>query len=115
MLKVIFEEKDKTLTLKLDGHAGQANIGQDIVCSSCSILAYTVAQIVKTAATEGDLKAVPVLKLESGDAVITCEPTDEVYGTIKSLYMFAEVGYKLLAHNYPQHVDLTLFGEPKEA
>ena len=115
MLKVIFEEKDKTLTLKLDGHAGQANTGHDIVCSSCSILAYTVAQIVKTAATEGDLKAVPVLKLESGDAVISCEPTEEVYGTIKSLYMFAEVGYKLLAHNYPQYVDLTLFGEPKEA
>ena len=112
MVKVIFEEKDHTLTLKLDGHAGQAKQGQDIVCASCSILAYTVAQIVKTAATEGDLKSVPTLKLESGDAVISCEPTDEVYGTIKSLYMFAEVGYKLLAFNNPQFVDLTMFGEP---
>lgn len=115
MLKVTFEEKDKTLTIRLDGHAGQANIGQDIVCSSCSILAYTVAQIVKTAATEGDLDAIPVIKLESGDAMISCVPSEDVYGTIKSLYMFAEVGYKLLAHNYPQYVDLTLFGEPNEA
>ena len=111
MLKVSFEDKDNKLTLKLDGHAGQASIGHDIVCSSCTILAYTVAQIVKTAGIEGDLKSVPVLHLESGEAVISCEPNDDVYGTIKSLYMFAEVGYKLLARNYPQFVDLTMFGK----
>lgn len=111
MLKVLFEDKDNKLTLKLDGHAGQADIGHDIVCSSCSILAYTVAQIVKTAGVEGDLKSVPVLHLESDEAVISCEPNPDVYGTIKSLYMFAEVGYKLLAHNYPQFVDLTMFGK----
>ena len=40
MLKVTFEQKENKLTLKLEGHAGQADIGHDIVCASASILAY---------------------------------------------------------------------------
>ena len=112
MIKVAFEEKDNQLTLKLKGHAGQADIGHDIVCASCSILAYTVAQIVKTAGIEGDLQAVPVLKLDSGDAEVTCEPweEEEAYGAIKSAYVFAQVGYNLLAHNFPEFVKLKPFG-----
>lgn len=112
MVKATFEDKDGKLTLKLEGHAGYGDVGHDIVCSSCSILAYTVAQIVKTAGIEGDLKSVPVLQLERGDAVITCEPIDEeeAYGTLKSTYMFAQIGYKLLAHNFPEHVQLKPFG-----
>ena len=110
MLKVTFEEKDNKLTLKLDGHAGQADIGQDIVCASCSILAYTVAQLVKVAEAQGDLKNAPEIKLEHGDAVIVCEPIEEAYSGLLAAYMFAETGYNLLAHNYPQYVDLKPFG-----
>jgi uncharacterized protein YsxB (DUF464 family) len=110
MLKVSFEEKDNKLTLKLDGHAGQADIGHDIICSSCSILAYTVAQLVNNAKGMGELKSVPEIKLEVGEGIISCEPTEESYTALKSAYLFAEVGYKLLAHNYPQFVELNPFG-----
>ena len=109
MVKVTFEEKENKLTLKVGGHAGQANIGNDIVCASCSILAYTVAQYVKTAEAEGDLKTAPIIKLESGDALIFCEPKEEAYSALMSMYMFAEVGYNLLSHNFPQYVELKLF------
>ena len=115
MLKVSFEHKDNKLTLKLDGHAGQADIGHDIVCSSCSILAYTVAQLVKVAEAQGDLKTAPEIKLESGEGIISCEPTDEAVNGILSAYMFAEVGFNLLAHNYPHFVELKPFGQPSEA
>ena len=111
MLKVIFEDTDNKLTLKLDGHAGQADIGHDIVCASCSILAYTVAQLVKVAEAQGDLKNAPEIKLESGDAIISCEPIDEARNGLLAAYMFAETGYNLLAHNYPQYVDLKPFGK----
>ena len=109
MVKVTFEQKDNRLTLSVKGHAGQANIGNDIVCASCSILAYTVAQYVKTAESQGDLKESPVIKLESGDALISCEPKEEVYQILMSIYMFAEVGYNLLSHNFPQYVELKTF------
>jgi uncharacterized protein YsxB (DUF464 family) len=110
MLKVTFEKDENELTLRIAGHAGQADIGHDIVCASCSILAYTVAQLVNNADAVGDLKSPPEIKLESGDAVVSCIPTDEVYSTLLSIYMFAEVGYKLLAHNFPQFVELKSFG-----
>ena len=110
MLKVIFEQKDNKLTLKLKGHAGQANIGQDIVCASCSILAYTVAQFVKEAETSGYLKSPAEIKMESGDSVISCEPVDDMLIDMQNVYLFAEKGYHLLAHNYPQFVELKQFG-----
>ena len=109
MVKVTFEQKGNNLILKLKGHAGQAEIGHDIVCASCSILAYTVAQFVKEAEARGDLKSPPILKLESGDTVIACEPSNEMIYTIQDMYLFAQMGYVLLAHDYPQFVELKPF------
>jgi uncharacterized protein YsxB (DUF464 family) len=109
MLKVSFEQKDNKLSLKLEGHAGQADIGHDIVCASASILAYTVAQFVKEAEGSGYLKSPAELKLESGDSVISCEPTDDMLIDMQNIYLFAEKGYYLLAHNYPQFVELKQF------
>ena len=109
MLKVTFEQKDSKLALKLKGHAGQADIGHDIVCASCSILAYTVAQFVKEAEASGYLKSPAEIKLESGDSVISCKPTDDMLIDMQNIYLFAEKGYHLLAHNYPQFVDLKQF------
>lgn len=110
MLKVSFEKDELDLSLRIVGHAGQADMGHDIVCSACSILAYTVAQLVRTAEEVGDLIYPPEVKLESGNAVISCTPTKETYSTILGIYMFAEVGYKLLASNFPQFVELKAFG-----
>ena len=109
MLKLTFEQKENKLTLKLKGHAGQADIGHDIVCASASILAYTVAQFVKEAEVSGYLKASAEIKLESGDSFISCEPVDDMLIDMQNVYLFAEKGYHLLAHNYPQFVDLKPF------
>ena len=115
MLNVVFTAKDDTITMVLNGHAGQADIGHDIVCSSCSILAYTVAQIVKAEEREGSLKSKPLVVLEKGSAVISCEPKPEKYNELLHVFYVAEVGYTLLAHNYPLYVDFTPFGKPEEA
>ena len=110
MLKVAFQQKNRLLTLSADGHAGQADIGHDIVCSACSILAYTVAQFVKEAEQSGYLKSAPTIKLEKGESIISCEPTDDMLIDMQNIYLFAEKGYHLLAHNYPQFVELKPFG-----
>ena len=109
MLKATFEQEDYKLTLKLEGHAGQADIGHDIVCASASILAYTVAQFVKEAETSGYLKSLAKIELESGDSIISCEPKGEWLKDMQQIYLFAEKGYELLAHNYPQYVELKPF------
>ncbi len=114
MITVHIKKNDakRYLRLKVSGHAGQADIGKDIVCSSASILAYTVAQIVKDMESEGKLANEPVIILKDANATITCVcKNDEAYSEAFSAYNVANVGYSLLAHNYPQYVELQTVGK----
>lgn len=110
MIDVTFEEEKGRITLKMKGHAGQAIFGKDIVCSAASILAYTVAQYVHTAGREGELALRPVIELEEGEALISCDPYGISYSTIKGVFLFAEVGFKLLEKSFPLFVRLKEFG-----
>ena len=113
MITVSFQsdEKSKSLSLTIKGHAGQADIGQDIICSSASILAYTAAQIVKSMADGGDLKGTPTISLENGDAEIACKcRTKALYAEADYAFQVVLVGYSLLAHNYPQYVEIKEVG-----
>ena len=118
MIKVIFRNSDdaKSLCLTVQGHAGQADKGQDIVCASASILAYTLAHIVMTMERHGDLNGDPVVALESGDAVISCRcKNNDIYAEAAHAFFVAQTGYSLLARNFPQFVELITVGEPSEA
>ena len=115
MVRISFEQRNSKLTLKIKGHAGQAEKGNDIVCASCSILAYIVAQFVREAEYKRNLKSTPEIKLESGDTVISCEPTDNILYEMQNMYLFAEKGYILLSNSFPQYVELIPFGQPDEA
>lgn len=106
MIKVKIEKSEdgKTLILALEGHAGQAEVGKDIVCSAASILAYTTAQRVLMMKEEGKLKKKPHIRLEEGNAVITCKPSKGHYAEALHIYSFAQTGYELLQQNYPEFV-----------
>lgn len=113
MIQVRFEKSEdgKTIILTIKGHSGQAEIGQDIVCSAASILAYTVAQMVTTMREEGKLKKSPHIRMESGDATITCKPSRQYFSEALLTYTVAQTGYDLLAHTYPGYVRVIKFGE----
>ena len=107
-VKIGYRAEARECSLRVEGHAGQADMGRDLVCASASILAYTMAQIVKAMDAHKDFAEPPTIELESGDATIVCRAKDD--------YIFAEVlqdlfviktGYALLAHNYAQYVQLT--------
>ena len=99
--------KDRHVLLTVKGHAGQANLGQDIVCSAASILAYTVAQIVTAMDASGDFVKPPVVELADGNAIIefTCNDDDSFGEAIRAIF-FAQTGYRLLEANYPAFVRL---------
>ena len=108
MIKVKIHKNDtrRWLRLRVIGHAGQAEIGQDIVCASASILTYTMAQIIKDMGETGRLEN-KLIRLKEGYATITCVCKDyEAYYEALSALNVAQVGYSLLAHNYPQYVEL---------
>ena len=107
MIKVTIATEGAKLSLRLEGHAEYAEVGKDIVCASASILAYTLAQIVRVIERNGCLKEPAVVRLDSGDTEITCEPKDATtYDVLWDAYDFARVGYFLLAHNHPKYVRL---------
>jgi uncharacterized protein YsxB (DUF464 family) len=101
MLKVTFAESGQKLALWLEGHAGYAEQGKDIVCASASILAYTLASIVESFPIDY------AISLDEGDSVIECECRDrETFISVKNAYNYTKVGYALLQQSYPQYVSL---------
>ena len=112
MITASFEKSEgKFINLSVIGHAGQAEIGKDIVCSAASILMYTVAQTLKQMHKQGWLKKKPHINLTEGRGVITCVPKKEYYEECLMVFFVAEMGYTLLAKNYPQYVAIKPFGE----
>ena len=108
MIKAKIRTNDKQfLSLSLSGHAGTAEAGKDLLCASASILAYTVAQLVKDYEAKGMLKGKANIILESGKARISCTPKKDCYDLIAYAFYVAQTGFYLLAHNYPDHVQLT--------
>ena len=100
-----------SIILKLSGHAGAAKEGEDIICASASILAYTVAQVATFMYEQGDLRKKPTIRMDKGDAEIVMKPKKSMYAQALHTYFVAQVGFTLLAHNYPQYVELEMFGE----
>jgi uncharacterized protein YsxB (DUF464 family) len=117
MLRVTFgtSEDGASLILSIKGHAGQAETGKDLVCASASILAYTVAQIVKDMYNGGKLRKKPTIKLKEGDTNVVCKPKKAFRAEALHSYFVAQVGYNLLAHNFPKCVRLTMFGKDIES
>ena len=118
MIKVTFRTLAATryLRLTVEGHAGSDTQGHDLVCASASILAYTVAQVVSAMEHHGDLKGKPCIELSEGDATIIfrCK-NDDIYAEARHTFFVAETGYSLLAHNFPQYLDIKSVGQTEKS
>jgi uncharacterized protein YsxB (DUF464 family) len=105
-VKYTYDRDKRECSLTVKGHAGQADVGHDIICASASILAYTIAQVIKSMEHHGDLIEPPTIELESGDATIVCRAKDDyLYSEMMQDFFVIRTGYLLLAHNYPQFVE----------
>lgn len=104
MVTISMTKTENTLTLKVEGHAGQAEKGQDIICSSVSMLVYTVAQYVKWMYEQHQLKRMPLIELEEGNSQVVIKPKSEFMGKALHAFFVVSVGFDLLARNYPEYV-----------
>ena len=112
MIQVSFTRtEDKTLLFKIDGHAGQDNSGHDIVCSAASILAYTLAQTMRYIEEQDGFELKPIIQLNEGKAIVLVRPREKYEGEVMQSFFTIEVGFSLLAQNYPQYVELKPFGQ----
>lgn len=101
----------KILIFDAIGHAGHDVEGKDIVCASASMLAWTLAQCITDMFNDGKLLKKPSMSIEDGKAYIVCKPKEEYYAEALHTYHIAQVGYNLLAHNYPDCVQMIPFGK----
>lgn len=106
MIRAKFYTKDDSIHMSLKGHAGAAPIGEDLICASATMMAYTVAQAVQFMQDAGKLKKKPKIYLRSGRANIIVTPKEEDYAEALHTFYVAQCGIHLLAHNYPEHVKL---------
>ena len=111
MMTVEFtKEAGGYIRLEINGHAGQAGHGHDVVCAAASMLAYTLAQTLDYLHRQGWLQAKPVVRLHSGMGLICCTPKKEYFEQCLMAFFEMEVGFSLLAKNYPEYVELRPFG-----
>ena len=101
MIQVTYYRKYNRLTVT--GHAGSAEPGQDLVCASASILAYTLAANVANMADNGQVRQ-PIIKLSEGNSEISCNPRHNLKASITLVFDSICVGFEMLAHDHPQYI-----------
>lgn len=100
------KKRDGSIHMTLQGHAGAAPKGEDLVCASATMLAYTVAQAVQFMFEQGMLKKKPKISIKEGNAAVIAMPTEETYAEVLHTFWVAQCGVHVLARNYPQYVKL---------
>lgn len=109
MIDVELRRFGSTYILHMEGHAGQADIGHDVVCAAATILCYTAAQTALDMHGAGKLRKKPRVDVEAGDSTITmCPHRYAVAETLVALRTL-ETGFALLAHHYPEYVTFRTF------
>ena len=94
------------MELKINGHAGQAEKGQDIVCSAVSILFYTLAQAVTD--SKDMLTEEPKINIEDGNGYVSCKPKEEYKATMQRTYWTVLTGFELLTQGYKDYVSFAV-------
>lgn len=111
MIKAHFFKDAKTgaLNLRVKGHSGAANRGEDLVCAAASILTMTAAQAVFDLYAEGRTEGKPLIKLASGRARIAITPKPDAAAEALHALFIVQKGFAVLAGNEPDFVKLRPF------
>ena len=95
-----------SIHMTIKGHAETAPKGEDLLCSAVTMLAYMVGQAVQFMYECDKLKMKPKIHIEDGEATIIATPTEDAYAEALHTFWVAQCGVHVLAHNYPQNVEL---------
>lgn len=89
--------------LVMEGHAGAGAVGQDLVCSAASMLAYTLAANVEQLVDTGKARE-PVISMKEGDTVITCNALRRYRSVVTLVFDSVCLGFEVLALKYPENI-----------
>ena len=105
MIRAYFIDDGDELELAVEGHAGYAEHGRDIVCAACSGITYALLAFLEEYGEEATDIAGPVV--DSGCFYIACKGTE----TIRAAFNMAALGLLKIASQYPGHVTILYSGQ----
>ncbi len=98
MINIEYINRGKTHDLRITGHAGFSDCGNDIVCAGVSAITYTLLGYL---ADSDDVQTL-AYTTDSGDCTVTCVGGDRV----QTAFDMAVTGYQMIAFTYPDHVTI---------
>lgn len=107
MIEVIYYREHNRLTVT--GHAKSDEYGKDLICASASILALTLGANVGNMADSGCVVD-PVVKLEEGNAEISCKAKARYRESVRQTFMSVCVGFEILADKFPDYISYAVRG-----
>lgn len=103
MITVTYRPKKRSLTIK--GHANAGEKGFDIICASVSTVFYNLCQMMREYDHKAFVKPIEMQDI-SGSAKLQVTPASGYETWIDHDMLYALTGFKLLAGNFPQYVNL---------
>lgn len=97
---------DGSRNLQMQGHAGAAPKGQDLVCAGASTLALTLGRAAALMEEEEMLARPALVRLEAGDTAISVLPREDWVAVVDIVFWTILLGLSRLAQAYPQYVQL---------
>ena len=107
MIEVIYYREHNRVTVT--GHAKSDEYGKDLVCAAASALALTLGANVGHMADSGYVTE-PIVKIEEGNAEISCVPKARYKASVKQVFMSICVGFEILADQYKDYISFAVRG-----
>lgn len=107
MIEVNYYREHNRLTVT--GHAKSDEYGRDLICASASILALTLGANVGHMTDSGCVTE-PIVKLEDGNAEISCKAKARYRESVRQTFMSVCVGFEILATKFPEYISYCVHG-----
>ena len=107
MIHAVYDRRHYTLTV--DGHAGSAPEGEDLVCAAATMLVRTLAANVEQLEVEGYAWNT-ICKMGKGYAEISCNPLPGFETLTRGIYDAICLGFEVLKANAEDFVDYSVEG-----
>lgn len=107
MIRFSVQDREGIFTVAVQGHAGYAPRGQDIVCAAASALVNAAALGAEALWERGALKMPPEIRLREGRGKIAVAPAPGREREAEAWFMTIAPGLMALEGSYPEYLENT--------
>lgn len=104
-MQIDFRQERGQIQIRIQGHAGYAPAGEDIVCAAASMLGVLLEDTLLRENTRDGLRFLSVQK-SNGVLELDFSPTLSGWSRLSPVLEAVEHGFRLLADQYPSYVSL---------